>query len=63
MLSLEIIAVLGFIYCFFMFAMLMTQRAEREIRERPKIREIRLAPAKPARGKPAPASTATTSEA
>jgi len=63
MLSLGIIVVLGFIYCFFMFAMLMTQRAKRQIRERPKVREVRLAPAKLTREKPAPASTTTTPEA
>lgn len=44
MLSLEIILVLGALYSFLIYAMVKTQRGNREERARPKIRERQVAP-------------------
>lgn len=63
MLSLEIIAVLGFFYCFLMFAMLRTQWAKREAREKPKVREIPLTSRRVVREKVASTSSPTESKA
>lgn len=56
MLSLEIIAALGFLYGLLMYAMLRTQQAKKEVRRRPKIREMRLVRSRWASRRPAPVS-------
>lgn len=56
MLSLEIIVVLGFLYCFFMYATLKAKHAKERTQEKVKREEIRLAQEKLAEGRSAPAA-------
>lgn len=53
MLSLEIIVVLGFLYCLFMFGILRAKRAKERAREERKPKEVPLAQEKMAEEKSA----------
>jgi hypothetical protein len=56
MLSLEIIVVLGLVYCFFMYATLKAKHAKENAREEVKREEIRLAQEKLAEERSVPVS-------